>query len=180
MTIKDITAMIAILILVEKSVQRSCPLNCQECDKTGSRCLKCSSNYGLTSNYCFRCKINNCLDCSGNPDKCVNCSPFYHYDEFKQRCSFCGYGCEDCSSKENCLNCAFLFKFDNKGGKNCKFNFSLFCVVVAILLGPCVVVWIFGCWILTGRKSYKVFSVGGVEVIENRTERRVFKDDRME
>lgn len=159
-----------ILLIIEIQGKR-CPMNCEKCDKKKQKCEKCKEFHGLTSNYCFQCKIENCIDCSGNPEKCVRCSPFYYYSSLTEECIFCGYGCQECASKIKCSSCSFLFKFGDDG-KNCVFNLKIFLLIVMILLGPCFVVWIFGCWALNGRKNFKVYTVGGVEL---ETERRELK-----
>lgn len=170
MNLTILTLLISVVLCLKRNNCRQ--PNCLICSENSKmeNCKKCDEYYGLASNYCFKCVIENCLDCAGNPENCLKCSNFYFFDSLKQECVFCGNGCQECDQKENCINCAFLFKKSKKNSKNCVFDFRLFSIILVILFGPCVVVWILGCWVLRGRGNFKVMSLAGVEIAKRSRE----------
>jgi hypothetical protein len=105
--------------------------------------VTCKSGFGLADDNCYACLIQKCKDCDGHPKKCKKCKLYHYYDEQKELCSRCNFGCEQCMDTKVCIRCGLLFqmnKTDKEVGK-CSLSIIMSIGILIGLIIPCILVW---------------------------------------
>lgn len=124
----------------------SCPTHCLTCAANGT-CIQCNDGYGFLGEICSLCQIIGCQQCHGSVFNCSDCAP-YHFKVLNEEnqayfCERCSFGCEECSSLEDCTKCANMFLRDSSNYQKCLPNHTIllyiavggvFCLMLIVII----------------------------------------------